>query len=45
LFACQLAKHLFKAGKVIATVSTSKVPKVNELLGDGVVDESKYPGL
>lgn len=39
LFACQLAKHLFKAGKVITTVSTSKIPKVNELLGDGVVDE------
>lgn len=41
LFACQLAKNVFKAGKVITTVSTSKVPQVKELLGDGVVDESK----
>ncbi|RJE20379.1 alcohol dehydrogenase [Aspergillus sclerotialis] len=40
LFACQLAKHAFKAGKVITTVSTSKIPMVNELLGDGTVDES-----
>ncbi|CEJ59347.1 hypothetical protein PMG11_07975 [Penicillium brasilianum] len=39
LFACQLAKNVFKAGKVITTVSTSKVPQVKELLGDGVVDE------
>lgn len=43
LFACQLAKNIFKAGKVITTVSTAKVPKVKELLGEGVVDESKYP--
>ncbi|KAJ5106726.1 Polyketide synthase enoylreductase [Penicillium angulare] len=39
LFACQLAKNVFKAGKVITTVSTAKVPKVAELLGEGVVDE------
>ncbi|KAJ6026903.1 uncharacterized protein N7446_004495 [Penicillium canescens] len=39
LFACQLAKHVFKAGKVITTVSTSKVDKVRELLGEGTVDE------
>ncbi|EZF78754.1 hypothetical protein H105_00207 [Trichophyton soudanense CBS 452.61] len=39
LFACQLAKHAFKAGKVITTVSTSKIPKVKELLGDDTVDE------
>ncbi|KAJ5155792.1 hypothetical protein N7492_008595 [Penicillium capsulatum] len=39
LFACQLAKHIFKAGKVISTVSTNKVPQVKELLGEGVVDE------
>ncbi|KAJ5929599.1 hypothetical protein N7454_006549 [Penicillium verhagenii] len=39
LFACQLAKNIFKAGKVITTVSTAKVPKVKELLGEGVVDE------
>lgn len=41
LFACQLAKHVFHAGKVISSVSTSKIPKVNELLGEGTVDESK----
>jgi NADPH:quinone reductase-like Zn-dependent oxidoreductase len=39
LFACQLAKHVFKAGKVIITVSTSKIPKVKELLGNNTVDE------
>ncbi|KAJ0417400.1 chaperonin 10-like protein [Aspergillus carlsbadensis] len=39
LFACQLAKHVFHAGKVITTVSTSKVAKVPELLGEGTVDE------
>ncbi|KAL2813991.1 chaperonin 10-like protein [Aspergillus granulosus] len=39
LVACQLAKHVFHAGKVITTVSTSKVPKVPELLGEGTVDE------
>ena len=41
IFACQLAKNIFKAGKVITTVSTQKVPKVKELLGEGIVDESK----
>lgn len=41
LFACQLAKNVFKAGKVITTVSTGKVSKVAELLGEGVVDESE----
>lgn len=40
-FACQLAKHTFQAGKVITTVSTSKIPKVKELLGEDTVDESK----
>ncbi|CAK46201.1 NADP-dependent oxidoreductase [Aspergillus niger CBS 101883] len=39
IFACQLAKNIFKAGKVITTVSTQKVPKVKELLGEGIVDE------
>ncbi|KAJ6003079.1 hypothetical protein N7451_005626 [Penicillium sp. IBT 35674x] len=39
IFACQLAKNIFKAGKVITTVSTSKVDKVKELLGEGIVDE------
>lgn len=40
-YACQLAKNVFKAAKVITTVSTSKVPKVPELLGETVVDQSK----
>ncbi|CAG8400792.1 unnamed protein product [Penicillium salamii] len=39
LFACQLAKNVFHAGKVITTVSTSKMSKVKELLGDSTVDE------
>ncbi|KAK4039540.1 alcohol dehydrogenase [Parachaetomium inaequale] len=37
--ACQLAKNVFHAGKVITTVSTSKIPKIPELLGEGVVDQ------
>jgi NADPH:quinone reductase-like Zn-dependent oxidoreductase len=39
LFACQLAKNVFHAGKVITTVSTAKVPKIPELLGKGTVDQ------
>ncbi|KAJ5656424.1 hypothetical protein N7507_008374 [Penicillium longicatenatum] len=39
LFACQLAKHVFHAGKVICSVSTAKIPKVKELLGEGTVDD------
>ncbi|KIW15099.1 hypothetical protein PV08_07886 [Exophiala spinifera] len=39
LFACQLAKNVFGAGKVITTVSTAKVSQVKELLGEDVVDE------
>ncbi|CAG8936109.1 unnamed protein product [Penicillium salamii] len=39
LFACQLAKNVFHAGKVITTVSTSKMSKVKELLGESTVDE------
>jgi NADPH:quinone reductase-like Zn-dependent oxidoreductase len=35
---CQIAKNIFHAGKVITTVSTSKMSLVNELLGAGVVD-------
>jgi hypothetical protein len=35
----QLAKNVFKAGKVITSVSTSKVDQVPLLIGDGVVDE------
>ncbi|KAJ5654079.1 hypothetical protein N7490_001082 [Penicillium lividum] len=41
LFACQLAKHVFHASKVICTVSTSKIPRVNELLGEGTVDQKQ----
>ncbi|KAF2147662.1 GroES-like protein [Myriangium duriaei CBS 260.36] len=37
-FACQLAKNVFQAGKVITTVSTAKVDKIEQLLGAGVVD-------
>ncbi|OAG05791.1 GroES-like protein [Paraphaeosphaeria sporulosa] len=37
--ACQLAKNVFHAGKVITTVSTSKISRVPELLGEGVVDQ------
>lgn len=38
-YACQLAKNVFHAGKVITTVSTAKVPLVPKLLGEGVVDQ------
>ncbi|KAL6831856.1 GroES-like protein [Trichoderma camerunense] len=38
-YACQLAKNVFHAGKVITTVSSAKIPKVPELLGEGVVDQ------
>lgn len=37
--AIQLAKNIFKVGKVITTVSTAKVAKVEELLGQNVVDQ------
>ncbi|KAF4332058.1 alcohol dehydrogenase [Fusarium beomiforme] len=37
--ACQLAKNVFHASKVITTVSTSKIPKVPELLGEGTADQ------
>lgn len=40
-YACQIAKNVFKPGKVITTVSTAKIPNVEEFLGEGVVDESK----
>jgi hypothetical protein len=36
-----LGSDFFHAGKVITTVSTTKVEKVKELLGEGTVDESK----
>ncbi|KAF3806860.1 2-methylene-furan-3-one reductase [Colletotrichum gloeosporioides] len=38
-YACQLAKKVFNAGKVITTVSTSKVEQVLKLLGEGTVDQ------
>lgn len=41
LFACQLAKHVLRAGKVITTVSTAKIPKIKDLLGEGTIDEGK----
>lgn len=41
LFACQLAKHVFQAGKVITTVSTAKIPKLGELLGENTIDEGE----
>ena len=37
----QMAKNAYGAGKVITTVSTTKIPAVDELLGKGVVDESE----
>ncbi len=37
--AIQLAKNVFGVGKVITTVSTAKVSKVEELLGKSVVDQ------
>ncbi|KGO71314.1 Alcohol dehydrogenase superfamily, zinc-type [Penicillium italicum] len=39
LFACQLAKNVFHAGRVITTVSTSKVETIKELLGEATVDQ------
>lgn len=41
-YACQLAKNVFHAGKVITTVSTAKIPRVPELLGKGVVDQGTF---
>lgn len=37
--ALQLAKNVFEAGKVISTASTSKIPRVPELLGKDTVDQ------
>lgn len=37
--AIQLAKNVFGVGKVITTVSTAKISKVEELLGKSVVDQ------
>jgi NADPH:quinone reductase-like Zn-dependent oxidoreductase len=36
---CQLAKNVYKAGRVITTVSTSKIPLVEQYLGPGIVDQ------
>lgn len=41
-YACQLAKKVFNAGKVITTVSTSKVDQAPKLLGEGTVDQGAY---
>lgn len=38
--AIQMAKNVYGADKVITTVSTTKVPMVDDLLGKGVLDES-----
>ncbi|KAE8445065.1 hypothetical protein EG329_013779 [Mollisiaceae sp. DMI_Dod_QoI] len=38
--AAQMAKNALGAEKVITTVSTTKIPKVEDLLGKGVVDET-----
>jgi NADPH:quinone reductase-like Zn-dependent oxidoreductase len=39
--AAQMAKNAYGAGKVITTVSTTKLSMVGDLLGKGVVDESE----
>jgi NADPH:quinone reductase-like Zn-dependent oxidoreductase len=38
--AVQLAKNVYRAKKVVTTVSTKKIPMVETLLGKDVVDES-----
>ncbi len=37
--ALQFAKHVYRAAKVITTVSTSKLPKIRQLLGEDTVDQ------
>jgi NADPH:quinone reductase-like Zn-dependent oxidoreductase len=37
--ACQMAKTIFGAEKVIVTVSMSKINKVDDILGKGIVDQ------
>lgn len=37
--ALQFAKHVYRAAKVISTVSTSKLPKIRQLLGEDTVDQ------
>lgn len=42
-FAVQLARNVFKAGKIITTLSTKKIPKAAEFFGEGIeyVDYTK----
>ena len=40
--ACQIAKSVFGAKKVITTVSTDNVAKVNDLFGKGGIDEGMF---
>jgi hypothetical protein len=35
-----MAKNAYGAEKVITTVSTKKIPVIEDLLGKGIVDES-----
>ena len=39
--ACQLAKNVYGAAKVSTTVSTDKVIKVKQALGEGVIDQGR----
>lgn len=40
--ACQIAKSAYGAKKVITTVSTDNVAKVNDLFGKDAVDKSMF---
>ncbi len=40
--ALQFGKHVYRAAKVITTVSTSKLPKIRQLLGEDTVDQIVY---
>jgi hypothetical protein len=40
--ACQMAKNGYGAARIITTISTEKVGKVDGLLGNGVVDQGLY---
>ncbi|KAI2467496.1 GroES-like protein [Annulohypoxylon bovei var. microspora] len=41
-FAVQLARNVFKAGKVITTLSTKKIPKATEFFGDDGIELIDY---
>ncbi|KAI9162867.1 NADPH-dependent alkenal/one oxidoreductase, chloroplastic [Paramyrothecium foliicola] len=41
-FAVQLAQNVYKAGRVITTLSTNKIPKAAEFFGEGVIDFIDY---